>query len=445
MKKIMIILSILFWQLQAYAGTGNLPVAVQYFETNESLPVAFVHEDSIPIVVMELGFHAGSGYDGAYPGLANLVAHCLGEGTPNRDGNQIAESLDSTGAELSVRVTPDLSLITMHSQSDPIDLNAALSSLVPAVAHLTISQEVLNQEQDKQFEALQLAQEDPEFLAQSALMRILFAETPYQYPVLGTANGIQAISLQNVQDFYQKYYQDQNGFLVIVGKIDLSAAKAVAETFSQALPMGSPAPALVVNLKTPNVTQVHIPFHSKQSMVWIGQVGLPAKNSQELALLLGNIILGGPTLESLLFNASKSESNNGFYLTGAGYKGYQASGLFWMKAQTEPNNLQNLISTMQTLFSNLSQQGPASQDFQNAKNFLTGSFQLEFASDQSVADLLVYLMAYGYPTDYLSLQSQNLLLLTQSDVKTALQKINTLGPSVVVTVGGEDANSESES
>ncbi len=417
---------------------ADLPFTVQHFETPEGLSVDFVHEDSIPIVVMELGFHAGSGYDRSNPGLANLVAHSLGEATSHQNGNQIAESLDATGAELSVNVDPDLTVLTMHSQSDPIDLNAAVGALVPVVSDLNISQDILNREQQSQIQALEISHSQPDQLARQTLMQILFAGTPYEFSILGKEDSVSAITTQNVMDFYHQYYQDQNGVFVIVGNIDLVTAKAVAESFSQAFPSGQLAPALVVKPNPPAMQKVHVYFPSKQTTILIGQVAMAKKNPLNLGLLAGSIILGGPTLKSLLFDSTRQQGLEGLtYLASSSLDTYGGAGVFSILAQTQSDAANAVQNQVETIFQNLVTQGPADNNLSNARSFLVGNLILKYSSDQSLADLLLMLKAYGYPENYLDQISQNLLLLTPTDVTNALQKLTQNGPQVIVTVGGD--------
>ena len=424
-------------------ASASLPFTIQRFVTSEGLAVAFVHEGSIPMVVMNLGFHAGSGYDAGSDGLAQLVAKCLGEATSVQNGNQIAESLDASGAEFSVQVDPDLSVITMHSQSDAADLNAAVSALIPVISDLNISPDALNRVAERDLQALELSHGQASSIAEDALMQALFADTPYGHSVLGTKDSISAINLDQVMQFYHRYYVDQNGVLILVGDIDFSTARAIANQFSKALPSGQPAPLLVVQPHAPRQTEINIAYPSKQTTILMGEITRPKVDPLNLALETGSTILAGPTMESLLYSSLRQKGL--VYSVNSSLNTMNASGFLSIMAQTKNESADMVILEMQEALQGLVNNGPMQSDLENARSFLMGSFQLGYASDENVADLLMGLVAYGYPANYFEKRAQNILLLSSSDITKAFGAVSQSnnGLWVTVKVGGGEGPSES--
>ncbi len=424
-----------------FAFADNLPFKINYFKTPEGLSVEFVHEDQQPILIMELGFYAGSAYDGAQYGLAELVAKSIGQETSLKTGDQLALDFDNSGAELSANVDRDMAMLIMHTQTQPDLLQAGVSTLITAVTDLASSDKVLEQVKQNQIQRIEIGQAHPLQIAEDALMADLFAGTPYEHSVHGTADSLNNINPNDISNFYRQYYVDQNGVMVMVGDISLAQAQEIAHGFSQALPEGQKAvpiaPNNFANMPAPLNTTIHIDYPSKQAVIIMGQRALSKTSPQNLALLTASSILGGASMGSVLYQKLKEQqflADN----TSADLNTWAGSGVLSLLAETSPQNMQAVESIMNQSIADLAQNGPSQIDLEQAQNYLTGSFQLSFSSDQELADVLITLLAYGLPENYLDNRAQNLLLLTPSDISGALAQLQqNNNPWVTVTVGGE--------
>ena len=68
---------------------------------------------------------------------------------------------------------------------------------------------------------------------------------PYHWLTIGSAEDIQAASLEDARAFFQKYYHPGNASLALAGAIDTDEALALARKYFEELPAG-PAVAPVV-------------------------------------------------------------------------------------------------------------------------------------------------------------------------------------------------------
>lgn len=439
------LLNLIFIFNHAFAEVShNLPFAIHSFKTPEGLSVQFVHEASIPIVVLELGFHAGSSYDSDQWGLADFVAQSIGKETNTESGDQLAWDLDNSGAEIAGSVDRDLAVFTMHSQVQPALLNPAIHTLVQIISQMTTSNKIFNQITQNQIQNIKISLSQPLEIAENALMANLFSGTSYAHSIHGTLDRLNTIAPGDVMDFYHEYYVDQNGYLVIVGDIDLAEAQTIASEFSSALPSGRKAsmpelnslfnPAPVLN--NANGNNIHIDFPSKQTVILMGQRSMGKTDPLNLPLLTGLTVLAGPTMESVLYNNLKVGQNL-VYNISADMNTWSGAGVLSILTETDNQNAQAVESGINQAIGNLLQSGPSQTDLEHARNYLAGSFQLGFSSDQNLADMLLTMMAYGFPENYLNKRAQDLLLLAPSNIAQAFTHIaQNNNPWVTVTVGG---------
>jgi len=428
----------------------NLPFNIHSFQTPEGLSVQFVHEDSIPIVVFELGFRAGSSYDRDQWGLADLVAKSIGQETDTESGDQLAVDLDNSGAEITSAVDRDLSIFTMRSQVQPALLNPAVSTLVQLISQMATSDKVLAHVKQNQIQKIQIDSTQPLEIAENALMANLFSGTSYAHSVHGNLTSVNTIGEGDLMNFYHQYYVDKNADLVIVGDISLAQAQNIASQFSSALPSGQKAviPALNSLFNPPisinsnnstssNSSNIHIAFPSKQTVILMGQRSLSKTDPLNLALLTGLTVLAGPTMESVLYNNLRVDQGL-VYDISSDANTWSGAGEISILAQADNINAQAVESEINQAIGSLTQSGPAQGDLAHARSYLAGSFQLGFSSDKNLADMLLTLMAYGFPENYLNQRAQDLLSLAPSDISQAFSHIaQNNNPWVTITVGGD--------
>src|SRR5262249_45607699 len=82
----------------------------------------------------------------------------------------------------------------------------------------------------------------------------------------GSHEDIQAAQLEDVRDFFRRYYAPNNASLAIVGDIDVEKTKKLVEKYFGSIPPGPPVPKIEV--KTP-------PLKSERRAVVTDQVQLP--------------------------------------------------------------------------------------------------------------------------------------------------------------------------
>src|SRR6185436_18728495 len=65
---------------------------------------------------------------------------------------------------------------------------------------------------------------------------------PYDHTVIGSMEDLSAAKLEDVKEWFGKYYGPSNAVITLAGDIDPATAKAKAEKFFGDLPPGPPVP-----------------------------------------------------------------------------------------------------------------------------------------------------------------------------------------------------------
>ena len=87
----------------------------------------------------------------------------------------------------------------------------------------------------------------PYQIVEEAMWQQIFPKGhPYYAYVIGSHEDIQAAKLEDVRDFFQRYYCPNNASLVIVGDIDPVKTKALVEKYYGTIPRGKEVPAITI-------------------------------------------------------------------------------------------------------------------------------------------------------------------------------------------------------
>ncbi|MCP4994114.1 MAG: insulinase family protein, partial [Gammaproteobacteria bacterium] len=91
---------------------------IQQWQTANGVKVLFVAAPDLPMVDIRMVFDAGSARDGDKPGISQMANSLLVEGAGEWNADQIAERLESVGAEMSVGSLRDMAWVSVRTLTD---------------------------------------------------------------------------------------------------------------------------------------------------------------------------------------------------------------------------------------------------------------------------------------------------------------------------------------
>lgn len=193
----------------------------KYLELENGLKVFLYERHTLPLVNLVFGVNIGSKDESEETnGLVHILEHyILFKGTELRSGNEIAQDMRRHGAYFNAHTGLDLATFEISLPSEYADF--ALKTQKEILFNLKITQEELDKEKKVILEELNQAYDDPIKYATSLVYQNLFKNHPYQKPVYGKKEIIEAATVDQLQKFYQKYFIASNSALAIVGDFNL--------------------------------------------------------------------------------------------------------------------------------------------------------------------------------------------------------------------------------
>ncbi|PHQ79463.1 MAG: peptidase M16 [Coxiella sp. (in: Bacteria)] len=427
-----VIVSIALLLMSVASAAAN--VKIQHWQTTNGASVYFVKLTSLPIVDVRLVFAAGSAYDGKDWGLAAVTNNMIGQGTKTLSADQVADQFDRVGALFSGYLDRDMATVSLRSLTNKKYLRPALKTFNDVLGHAIFADKAFQRSIRLGQTSIKANMQTPDAVAGKTFFKTLYGDEPYGHPVNGTLASLQNMTLADVSNFYQHYYVAKNADIVLVGDLSASKAKSIAETLSQQLPEGAPAKRFAMMTADATGKTVHVEFPSKQTAIVLGQLGITRQNPHYYALVVGNYILGGLPMTSLLFDSVRNKRGLS-YSVGSQFDPLRYKGPFAVQLKTRADKTAATIAVVKKTVDDFINDGPTTKQLKDAKNYINGSFPLGVTTNKSIAGVVTNIAFYKRPLNYLDTFLKNINAVTVNDVKNAMQ--STLHPKdmILVTVG----------
>jgi len=193
-----------------------------------------VHEHrSCPIVAVNVWYHVGSKNETpGRTGFAHFFEHLMFEGSAHCDTGYFPP-LQAVGAALNGSTNADRTNYWEVVPANALELALWMESdrmgyLLPALtqAKFDNQRDVILNERRQNYE------NRPYGLAPLALMAALFpADHPYHWATIGEVADLHAARLEEVHEFFRRYYHPANASLAIAGDVDEASAFALARAY----------------------------------------------------------------------------------------------------------------------------------------------------------------------------------------------------------------------
>jgi zinc protease len=204
------------------------------------LEVILSEDHALPIVAVNVWYHAGPINEApGRTGFAHLFEHLMFQGSKHVGDDEHFRLLEAAGASM-VNGTTDYDRTNYFATVPRNELALALWLEADRMGFLldTLTQQKLDNQRDVVMnERRQSIENAPYGPSGEKLVQLLFPpQHPYFGYVMGSMKDLAAATLDDVRDFYRRYYSPANATLVIAGDFDPALAKALIKRYFGTLP-----------------------------------------------------------------------------------------------------------------------------------------------------------------------------------------------------------------
>jgi predicted Zn-dependent peptidase len=407
---------------------------VKTLQLDNGLTVWLVAREGFPKVAMALAARGGLASDPKErPGLAELLAKSLTQGTKTRSARQVAEQFQAAGGDLSAHAGQDAIFVSTSvlaekfSQVLPVLVDVTTGASFPDAEVKIAKKNVSN--------SLQAREAEPSFLANRALAKVLFADNPYSV-IAPTQPSIEQTTPEDLRREFARRFQPKQAVLVIVGSFDPAQAEsALQQSFQAWKPQGANS---VAEVPKSAVNPAHAAFlvaraGSVQTTLRVGAPG-PLRSAEDYeAAELANTIYGGMFGSRLVLNIREDKGYT--YSPFAALRTYRAAGFFATQADVRNAVTGATLNEINYELNRMTTTTPSDIEMTQAKRYLVGNEAIGLQSGSGLAGELASLWVDGLPPDNIARESEKIEKSTPADVTTAARKYFPATHSVVVAVG----------
>ncbi|MEQ1745321.1 MAG: pitrilysin family protein [Saprospiraceae bacterium] len=197
-----------------------------------------VHEDrNTPLVAVNVTYHVGSRDESPdKTGFAHLFEHLMFAGS--RNAPDFDEPLQRAGGENNAYTTNDYT--TFYEILPAENLETALFLESDRMLALNVGKRALNVQRRVVVEEFkETCLNEPYGDAWHHLSELMFRVHPYRWPVIGLVpEHVENANLDDVRDFFHRWYTPNNAVLTIAGNITAEQAFPLAEKWFGSIPPG---------------------------------------------------------------------------------------------------------------------------------------------------------------------------------------------------------------
>ncbi|WP_457673845.1 M16 family metallopeptidase [Thiolapillus sp.] len=412
----------------------SLAIEVQSWRTGGGARVMYVHAPQLPMVNLQVMFDAGSARDGELPGQASLLSELLLEGAGKWNADELAAELESRGIEISTHTGRDMARITLRSLSDKNILTPALDMLAAMLARPRLEEDAIARVKERTLASLRLASQSAEDVADREMMQALYGDHPYAHDPLGTEASLKDMDRAALQAFHQRYYTQANAMVALVGDVDRTQAEILVEHLLADLPVGERA-APLPEPRPVKARRLHKDFPASQTHLYLGMLGISRKDADYFPLIVGNHILGGSGLTSILGEEVRNKRGLSYGISSY-FAPLRVKGPWMLTAQTKNSQAKSTLELMTALLRDFIDEGPTRKQLEAARKHLTGGFPLKLSSNRKILQQLSVMAFYDLPLDWLDTWPSRVEQVTRAQVRRAFHRRMPMKNLLQLTVGG---------
>jgi zinc protease len=354
------------------------------------------------------------------PGVAQMTANMLTQGTEKRSAKEIAEAIDFVGGSLAASAGADATDVSLDVVKK--DLATGLDLMSDVVLRPAFKADELERQRQQLLSGLTVQYSDPDFLASAAFSRVLYGSSPYGLPGEGTPGTIEKLDPQVLAKFHDANYAPNQSLLAFAGDITPEETFAAAEKYFGAWPKidvaspESPAPQ--------RVSGMHIWLIDKpdavQTQIRAGKLGIRRGDPDYIPVVVMNRIFGGGYNSRL--NTEVRVKKGLTYGAYSSFNPHRSAGSFVVGTYTRTEATVEAAKLVVDLVAQMSKGDVTQKELDFARDYLAGVYPIQSETAEQVADRVLTAAAYDLPADYNATYPDRIRAVTPAQVRDMAQR-----------------------
>lgn len=393
------------------------------FELDNGLDVILHQDNSTPIVAISVLYHVGSKNEKPdRTGFAHFFEHLLFEGSENLERGEYTKYVENAGGQLNAYTTYDQTYYFELLPSNQLEMGLWLES--ERMLHAKVENEgIETQREVVKEERRQRIENAPYGGLLPETMKRVYTKHPYQWPIIGYMEHLNAAQEEDYVNFYKTYYVPNNATLVIAGDIEVDEAKKMAEKYFNEIPRGKGdiyRPDIVEPEQMKEV--IDTAYDNIQLPAMVMAYHMPAKGDKDLPALDMMSMLLSQGQSSRLYRSLVDEKQLAIQ-AGAFPFELEDPGVVLMYAIASAGiDIDEVKAAMDEEIGKIATELISKKEFQKVQNQIENDFINGVATIAGIANSLAEYKMYYNNTDMINTEIEKYRKVTREDIQRVAQK-----------------------
>jgi zinc protease len=358
------------------AGVLLPPINHTTFKLANGLEVILHPDRSTPIVAVNVWYHVGSKNEvPGRTGFAHLFEHMMFQGSKNYDDDYF-KPLQEAGANINGTTNSDR---TNYFEVVPANfLELALfmeADRMGGLLEAMTEEKLSNQRLVVKNERRQRVDNQPYGLAFEKIAATMYPpQHPYHWTVIGSLDDLTAASMDDVKEFFRRFYVPNNASLVLAGDFDPEAARRLVEKHFGSIPRGPEVKAVAA--AQPKIErEIRLREEDRVSLprVYMTWHTVPQFTPDDFSLdILASVLADGKgsrLYKTLVYDRQIAQDISAFHPS------RELAGQFQIVATAKPGKtLEELEAAINEEIAKIKSQPPTAEEMERAYNERESSF-----------------------------------------------------------------------
>jgi len=223
-------------QTSQAAPTDNGDKLTHVYRLDNGLKVIVREDHRAPVVVSQVWYKVGSSYEPpGLTGISHLLEHMMFKGTTSHTPGAFSRIISANGGRENAFTGEDYTAYFQQLEHSRLKVSFELEA--DRMHNLVIKPEEFDKERQVVMEERRMRTDDnPNALTQEQLSAAAFTNSGYQHPVIGWMTDIEAITADDLSNWYHRWYAPNNATVVVVGDVSGPEVLKLARQYFGAIP-----------------------------------------------------------------------------------------------------------------------------------------------------------------------------------------------------------------
>jgi len=224
----------LWFALLLLAAGSTTASEVHEFMLDNGMKVLVKEDHRAPIAVSQVWYKVGASYEPrGLTGVSHVLEHMMFKGTTNLGPNEFSQIIAENGGKENAFTGRDYTAYFQTMASDRLQVSFELEA--DRMENLLLDEKEFQKERQVVIEERRMRTDDkPTALTYEQFNATAYRVLPYRNPVIGWRSDLENLELEDLSEWYSRFYAPNNALLVVVGDVDPDEIHAMArETFGK--------------------------------------------------------------------------------------------------------------------------------------------------------------------------------------------------------------------